>query len=216
MWGKTGSITVSTHRYLVESHPHFSPWCCGDYTVTGEYLWLWGTLDNDKNMQGWSMQGTVKDHSIYCEWLSKYCCPHRLKKAQYSLVDFTMLAHNATAVNLQVSTAWSVICGVRAWTRADRGLQANAVCVHVVQSVRCAWVGCSGGVYADLVYLFCICFFLSALELCVNTQFGEGLVCCGVNADEVPRQPARAHGRAQGAADAAGDDRPNPNPYPWH
>jgi hypothetical protein len=74
----------------------------GSYTVTGEYLWLWGTLDNDKNMQGWSMQGTVKDHSIYCEWLSKMCYPSRVKQAKYSLVDFTMLAHNATAVQLQV------------------------------------------------------------------------------------------------------------------
>lgn len=93
---------MSTHRYLVESHPHFEPWCCESYTVTGEYLWLWGCLDNDKNMQGWSMQGTVKDHTIYCEWLSKMCFPTRVKKAKYSLVDFTMLAHNATAVQLQV------------------------------------------------------------------------------------------------------------------
>jgi hypothetical protein len=47
---------VSTHRYLVESHPHINPWCCKGYTATEEYLWLWGLLDNDKNMQGWSMQ----------------------------------------------------------------------------------------------------------------------------------------------------------------
>lgn len=90
-----GSIVVSTHRYLVECHPHVNPYCCSRVVIKEEYMWLWGSFNNKHSFQGWSLQvcsQRVSDTAVFmfvCMCLSMCVAIHSFKAGFKMLQNYT-------------------------------------------------------------------------------------------------------------------------------
>ncbi|KAK3273070.1 hypothetical protein CYMTET_18673 [Cymbomonas tetramitiformis] len=97
-----GNITVSTHRFVVTVNPNYKPYCCGGWFITEEFMWVWGRWDHSKSLQGFSLQGTMKDHTLFCDSCCNLCFPGRRWRAKFSMVDFNMMSFNRRAVQLRM------------------------------------------------------------------------------------------------------------------
>eukprot|EP00242_Pyramimonas_sp_CCMP2087_P014789 CAMPEP_0198206924 /NCGR_PEP_ID=MMETSP1445-20131203/10438_1 /TAXON_ID=36898 /ORGANISM="Pyramimonas sp., Strain CCMP2087" /LENGTH=853 /DNA_ID=CAMNT_0043879791 /DNA_START=368 /DNA_END=2929 /DNA_ORIENTATION=+ len=97
-----GNILVSNYRYMATLRPHYNPWCFSSFLVPSQTYRLWADLDkHKKTLQGYSLQGTVKDHTLCCSMCAKCFCPARARAAKLSTVDFVLMAFNGRPVSLR-------------------------------------------------------------------------------------------------------------------